>query len=546
MRLDVEKIKMDHEKKLEENTDIFNLKINETKSTYESKIIEQNRIHEISLENKTKECEKQITKNNSENTRKIDVLTYDFQKENTELKTTIFELKSNIEKNTETFAKREEQSRKKYDDWVNKTSLEYDNKIETKERQLQEYKLKLEKISGEHDDILKGVKDQNLQLRDTIKKLQENISNTNNQYLNNVTKQKEHFENEILIRENKISMYERQFKKLSEESIDITNSLERKLKISSSDYNEIREKNENMKTDILKLEQDINSLKLDFVSVLQEKDKLSEKNRLLTEENSQMLEKYTFVKLKIEKIEQDSSSVKGENMSHKDMISRLEEKVRIFQIENDSLTNRMQELKNKEYDFNKHREENSKLYNIETKLRDELNKTIDENVKLKNDNESKTKAYDSMKLNFSATLNRISRENTVKDEQLADLNKRLDDALYNNGTKKLTDQIEVLKKDRDEILEKLYNDTKRFQVELKELNEKINLNQSISEEKEKLLSETLNKFEIEKNTNQQIQNDLKEQFALNLNSQQELYSKQIQEKEERIKKLEGVLIERMN
>ena len=364
--------------------------------------------------------------------------------------------------------------------------------------------------------------------------------------MNNVTKQKEHFENEILIRENKISMYERQFKKLSEESIDITNSLERKLKISSSDYNEIREKNENMKTDILKLEQDINSLKLDFVSVLQEKDKLSEKNRLLTEENSQMLEKYTFVKLKIEKIEQDSSSVKGENMSHKDMISRLEEKVRIFQIENDSLTNRMQELKNKEYDFNKHREENSKLYNIETKLRDELNKTIDENVKLKNDNESKTKAYDSMKLNFSATLNRISRENTVKDEQLADLNKRLDDALYNNGTKKLTDQIEVLKKDRDEILEKLYNDTKRFQVELKELNEKINLNQSISEEKEKLLSETLNKFEIEKNTNQQIQNDLKEQFALNLNSQQELYSKQIQEKEERIKKLEGVLIERMN
>ena len=39
----------------------------------------------------------------------------------------------------------EEQSRKKYDDWVNKTSVEYDNKLETKEKQLQEYKLKLEK-----------------------------------------------------------------------------------------------------------------------------------------------------------------------------------------------------------------------------------------------------------------------------------------------------------------------------------------------------------------------------------------------------------------
>ena len=53
-------------------------------------------------------------------------------------------------------------------------------------------------------------------------------------------------------------------------------------------------------------------------------------------------------------------------------------------------------------------------------------------------------------------------------------------------------------------------------------------------------------FENEKKTNEQIQNDLKEQFALNLNSQQELYSKQIQDKEERIKKLEGVLLERMN
>jgi hypothetical protein len=314
--------------------------------------------------------------------------------------------------------------------------------------------------------------------------------------------------------------------------------------MSSSEYNEIIEKYETSKSTILKLEQEVNSLKLDFSSCLQDKDKLTEKNKMIVEENSDLLEKYNTIKCKIEKTEQYSSSIKGENLSYKDMISRLEEKTRILQIENEKLTSRMQELKNKEYDFNKHREENSKLYNIESKLKEELNKTIDENVKLKNDNETKTKAYDSMKLNFSATLNRISRENTLKDEQLADLNKRLDDALYNNGTKKLCDQIEVLKKDRDEILEKLYNDTKRFQVEIKEINEKLETNQKSLDEKDKIVNDTITNFENEKNSNEQIQNDLKEQFMLNLNSQNELYSKQIQEKEERIKKLESLLIEK--
>lgn len=546
VRLDNEKIKMDHEKKIEETNDVFNIKIKEIKSDYESKIIEQNRIHKLNLENKIKECEKQILKNNSEHSKKLDVITYDFQKENEELKINLFKSKSDLEKATETFANREEQSRKKYDDWVHKNSLDYENKLELKEKQLQECKLSLEKIVGEHLDSLSTLKEQNQQLKDTIKKLQENISNINNQFISNFTKQKENYENDILVKENKLSMYERQYKKLSDETIDAVNSLERKLKLSTSEYNEISEKYENCKTVNLKYEQDINSLKLELISLLQEKDKLTEKNKLVLEENSQLLEKYTYVKLKIEKSEQDTSSVKGENLSQKDSINRLEEKLRIIQLENDKLNTRMQELKNKEYDFNKHREENSRLYNNESKLKEELNKTTDENVKLKNENETKTKAYDSMKLNFSATLNRISRENTVKDEQLADLNKRLDDALYNNGTKKLNDQIEVLKKDRDEILEKLYNDTKRFQNEIKEMNEKILLNEKAIEEKDKIVKDTTVSLENEKKTNEQIQNDIKEQFMLNLNSQQELYSKQIQEKEERIKKLESVLIEKMN
>lgn len=545
-RLDNEKNKIDYEKKLEETIDVFNTKIKEIKSEYESKIIEQNRIHKLNLENKIKDCEKQILKNNVENSKKIDIITYDFQTENDKLKTNIYELKSELEKATETFAMRDEQSRKKYDDWVNRNSLDYENKLEIKEKQLQEYKLNLDKISGEHFDSISILEEKNKQLKDTVKKLQENISNINNQFLTNISKQKENYENEILLKENKLSMYERQYKKLSDETVDIVNSLERKLKLSSSEYTELCEKYENSKTANLKYEQDINSIKIEIISLLQEKDKLNEKNKIISEENSQLTERYNNIKLKLEKIEEDTSSVKGENLSQKDIINRLEEKIRITDLENEKLNTRMQDLKNKEYDFNKHREENSRLYNIELKLKEELSKTLDENVKLKNENQTKNKSYESIKMNFTTTLNRISRENTVKDEQIADLNKRLDDALYNNGTKKLSDQIEVLKKDRDEILEKLYNDSKRFQAEIKEMNEKILLNEKSIEEKETIIKDTLMNLENEKKINEQIQNDMKDQFMLNLNNQQELHSKQIQEKEERIKKLESFLNDKMN
>jgi hypothetical protein len=545
-RLDNEKNKIDYEKKLEETIDVFNTKIKEIKSEYESKIIEQNRIHKLNLENKIKDCEKQILKNNVENSKKIDIITYDFQTENDKLKTNIYELKSELEKATETFAMRDEQSRKKYDDWVNRNSLDYENKLEIKEKQLQEYKLNLDKISGEHFDSMSILEEKNKQLKDTVKKLQENISNINNQFLTNISKQKENYENEILVKENKLSMYERQYKKLSDETVDIVNSLERKLKLSSSEYTELCEKYENSKTANLKYEQDINSIKIEIISLLQEKDKLNEKNKIISEENSQLTERYNNIKLKLEKIEEDTSSVKGENLSQKDIINRLEEKIRITDLENEKLNTRMQDLKNKEYDFNKHREENSRLYNIELKLKEELSKTLDENVKLKNENQTKNKSYESMKMNFTTTLNRISRENVLKDEQIADLNKRLDDALYNNGTKKLSDQIEVLKKDRDEILEKLYNDSKRFQAEIKEMNEKILLNEKSIEEKETIIKDTLMNLENEKKINEQIQNDMKDQFMLNLINQQELHSKQIQEKEERIKKLESFLNDKMN
>ena len=361
------------------------------------------------------DSQKQFEKINKAKEQEILFLTDEYEKKLLELKQK-YEI-TNIEN-----AKENEVSRNKYVNIIGKLNAEIKEMKTTYESTIDNLKTENQKISGESQDLIKEKTQHNIQLKETIKKLQENFENLNNLNLSNVNKQKDLYDKEITKRDNNIIQLERQLKLLSEESQDKIVFLERKINNINQEYDIVFSKNIEYKSIIEKAEQNMSILKAEIIVNYEEKERYVEKLKKLDESQNKM-------ELKII------------------------------------------ELKNKEHEYKRMKEEVEKLTISESNLKNDLTRISEELNFVKTDNDKKSRAYDAMKNNFSKTSLKLSQDVKAKEEMIEQLKKQLTDIENKSELKRLKEYIEFLEKYKEEGIEKSCVELKKYEENLRNCKE---------------------------------------------------------------------------
>lgn len=273
---DVEQTKINYEKKQEEFMQMCKKSIADFKQESERKFDASEQKHKLQLEKMIKEHEKIVNELTCENSRKIDIYTDNVRQEIEEYKKTIAALQAELSTLGGRYTVKEEEVVKT----IERCNTEYLKKYEEKDREINNLRLKNEKIVGESEETVQRLRDQLNQVRETMKKIQENSHAMNNHFVSNLNKQKELADKEIGTRDQTIAQLEYQLKKIGEESVDRFNMIERKAKIIFDENKDITEKCNSMKVAIEKHEQTINGLR-------EENQKLKETMTVLHEQHRQ-------------------------------------------------------------------------------------------------------------------------------------------------------------------------------------------------------------------------------------------------------------------
>jgi chromosome segregation ATPase len=273
---EVEYIRADYERKHNEFIQAGRKSLEENKDEFERKFSTAESRHKSELDNMIKEHEKIVKNLTSENSRKIDVYTYNVQREVEDYKKNIATLQEELattnEKTAALLAKKEDELRRN----IERCNNEYQHRFEEKEKELVNLRLKNDKISGESEETVQRLREQLAQVRDSMKKLQDNSISMNNQFITNLNKQKELADKEISTRDQTIAHLERQVRKIGEESVDRFNNLERRIRVADEDTKDINGKYFAAKTMVEKHEQTINSMRTENLKLREAGEKLHE------------------------------------------------------------------------------------------------------------------------------------------------------------------------------------------------------------------------------------------------------------------------------
>lgn len=278
---EIEQIRADYERKHSEFIQTGRKSLEENRDEFERKLKAEESRHKTDVENMVKEHDKALKKITAEYSHKISVYTDNFRRETEESKKTIVSLRTELatvnEKTNALLAKKEEELRKN----IEKCNSEYQHRFEMQEKELNILRLKNDKISGESEETAQRLKDQLAQVRENMKKLQDNSQMINNQFVFNLNKQKELADKEITSREQTIAHLERQIRKIGEESVDKFNHLERKTKTLGDENKELIVKLTAAKTSMEKQEQMITSLRSENQKIKDTAEKIHENFRQL-------------------------------------------------------------------------------------------------------------------------------------------------------------------------------------------------------------------------------------------------------------------------
>jgi hypothetical protein len=186
------------------------------------------------------------------------------------------------ENTTSLLVKKDEELRK----IIERCNNEYQQRLQDKEKEINDLRLKNDKISGESEETIQHLKEQLNQVRESMKKIQDNSQTMNNQFVVNLNKQKELADKEIASRDQTIVYLERQARKIGEESIDRLNSLERKIRTTDEENKELNTKYAVAKATNEKYEQTINSMRMECQKLRELLEKNQETCKQLQSEKS--------------------------------------------------------------------------------------------------------------------------------------------------------------------------------------------------------------------------------------------------------------------
>jgi len=259
----VDSIKYDYERKekdlllmVENNKKQYNLEI-------EAKISEAERVKRIELDTLKSEYEKKIEILVFENNRKFSTVTQELNEEIKNLKdvnSSILNRTSNLAEFQENYKKLEEQNKKLSLDFSSEKG-KLESKLNDKEKELRDLKLRKEKEVGELQDINSRLKEQLEQISLNFKKLQETTNNLSSQFILNINKQKETLEKQIQDKEQIIQESKRHISRLESEAMEKLNTFERKININQEEKKEFLTKIEKLKEETISLEKENVSLR---------------------------------------------------------------------------------------------------------------------------------------------------------------------------------------------------------------------------------------------------------------------------------------------
>lgn len=371
-RFDLEKTKLDTERKITELSSEFRRTLDEVKRDYEGKLFEKDRQYKIEIENARKESERVLQTSIDESKRRLDGIVETSRKEIEDLRKTNQKLQTDLDFATQRLVqdttRREEEMRKKYDQILEKTTNEMTGRCENKEKELAEHKLRTEKIIGEMEDTNDLLKNQLQQVQLNLKKVQDNSQHMNNQFVISLNKQKETAEEEISRRETAINALERQLKKTAEESLDRINSLDRKLKNSVDESKELTEKLTATKG---LLDQKVavhEATKIELQKLKEIGDKLIEKVKQLENEKETQMKKFQLEK------------------------EAFDKKLAVMEASS----------KNRDQEFAKYKDDSIRLTQTEVKYKEETFKLSEQYSKTKAELDSKTVLLEEFQNKFSA------------------------------------------------------------------------------------------------------------------------------------------------
>jgi len=377
IKFDLEKTKIDYERATNEQNLISRKKLEEFRLESEGKLFEASRIHKIDIENRTRDFEKKIEIINNENSRYTESLTSRFQKESEDFKIVTSKLQADLDSIKshldQEISKREDNLKRTHEKIVEKLTITYQGTLETKEKELNELRLRDDKITGEMGENNQRLKEQISHLKENMKKLQDNSQDLSSQFIINLNKQKEIAEKEISDRDQTISQLERRLKKLGEETVDKFNVMDRRL------------------------------------------------NNTL-EELKEMTEKYSSLKSAQEKIDQTSSYLKSEAQKFKEVAEKTIERNKQILFEKETVEKRLQtietENRNRENDISKIRVEYTRLSQAEFTMREEKNRLTREIDMLRVDLIQRKKEIESSNFSLTALREEYNKMKFTMSEEL--------------------------------------------------------------------------------------------------------------------------------
>ena len=482
LKIEKDSLKKEYQTNLEDIISMTNKKLTENKQQCDFKLLDIERLNEIKIKNMEDDHKRNLENSLYQNSQKLNLIAIEYENKLKELNNENLKLSSQIKllkkeaeevkndnekqlekiKNTLdnekqciiiNYEKKISENNQKYEKTISENTREYEtnknkyneiiNKLncEIKEAKsnyqttVDNLKIENEKIKGESQDKILEKTQQITQLKDNIKKLQENFENLNNLNINNSNKQKELYDKEIVKRDDIIIHFERKVKLLTSESLDKISFLERKINNINQEYEIINCKNIEYKSIIEKAEQNMSILKCEILVNHEEKERYIEKLKILDDSQGKMELKFI-------------------------------------------------ELKNKEYEYIRMKDQVQKLSLSETKIKEELSRIVDELNFVKTDNDKKTRAYDAMKNNFSKISLKLSQDIKAKEEIIEQLKKQQTELENKSEIKRLKEYIEFLEKYKEEGIEKSCIELKKYEENLEKYeNNIIQLKQVIETQK---------------------------------------------------------------
>ena len=444
----VEKYKLESEKKLSDVTLSFTRKLDEVRHEYEGKMFEQERTHRIGMEGKIKEYERKIENILSESSKKIELLMGNFQQQIIELKKAGEKLMEENEylrtQTDQEIAKREKAIEKKYNIIIEKMQLENNSTCEIKDKEIMTLRTRDEKIIAEMSDNNNKLKEQIFGMNSNMRKIQENSQSLSTQFLNNLNEQKELFSKETTEKEQLIADLRKQLQHIGNDSTEKVISLERRLKNSLEELKETQDRLTNAKSNVTKSEQFISTLKDQIGTLKDSHDKINEKAKLLQLEKEMIEKKYTMVDTESKNKDQDLGRMKGE-------LTRL---LKFESITKDETSKLSKEIDSLSSELEKRKKELELANSHVISTRDEYNKIRIELEK------SYQLRYSNMQAEKEKGLNEISSRLM----NLQNLNKSLEEQKETSRN-----NINILTTERD----KLRNECERLSQDLERTNKSI-------------------------------------------------------------------------